>query len=81
MTAVRKPTMATHQPTAVTHVRRVGSTAASRASPNPAVTQSGGTPGPPGLSASSAVGPSPVVVRPAVCTPASVMNADGSVSR
>ena len=36
--------MATHQPTAVTQVRRVGSTTASRASPNPMVTQAGGTP-------------------------------------
>src|SRR3984957_2625285 len=81
VTAAMKPTMAMPQPTPVTQVRRVGSATATSASPNPTVTQTGGGAGPPGLSASSCCGPSPVVVRPAVCTPASVTNEIGSVSR
>ena len=45
------------------------------------VTQTGGRPGPPGLSASSAVGESPRVVSPWVDRPASERKADGLASR
>src|SRR6185437_649551 len=80
-TAASRPTTATVQPAMTSPVRLTGSTSPSRATANPTVTQIGGTPGPPGLSASSAVALSPCVVRLAVDRPASERKAAGLDSR
>src|SRR5262249_22982094 len=80
-TAPRKPPAATHHPAAVSPGRRCGSSVASTASPIPAVTQAGGSPGPPGLSSSNADGRSPAVGRAGDWGPAPAGEGGGGGTR
>ena len=62
-------------------VRRRASRAQNAGSTSPAVTQAGGSPGPPGLSSSSDSGRRPAAASPGLTRPASPKNADGFVTR
>ena len=61
--------------------RRRASSAPNAGSTSPAVTQGGGSPGPPGLSSSSDSGRSRATASPGRTRPASPKNADGLVTR
>ena len=61
--------------------RRRASSAPNAGSTSPAVTQAGGSPGPPGLSSSSDSGRSRAAASPGRTRPASPKNADGLVTR
>src|SRR5580704_9339936 len=81
MAAAISPDRATLQP-ASTKVRRRRTSSAQNADPTrPAVIQTGGSPGPPGLSSSSGPGSKRATASPGWVTPASSRNADGLVTK
>src|SRR6202167_3135805 len=79
--ATTSPASAMPQPEYTRAVRLRSSSAQNAGSTRPAVTHTGGSPGPPGLSSSSEAGRSPAAAIPGPASPASSRKADGRANR
>ena len=80
-TAATSPSSAADHPASTSPRRRPKTSATTAASTRPAVTQNGGSPGPPGDSSSRDRAGRPRAASPAGCNPASRNSSDGWVAR